>query len=111
MQTEGVAGLGGWRWIFIIEGVITCVIAALGAVFLLSFPDSTSSKSLKFLNPEELQVVLARVDKDRGDATLEPFALKKFLKPAGDARIWGYAFSEYSNQLRHRPHDQKPQRG
>jgi len=23
MQMEGVAGLGGWRWIFIIEGVVS----------------------------------------------------------------------------------------
>lgn len=99
MQMDGLSGLGGWRWIFIIEGILTCVIAALGAIFLLSFPDSTSSKSLKFLNAEELQVVLARVNKDRGDAELEPFALKKFLKPAADARIWGYAFSKYSYEM------------
>lgn len=119
-QMEGVAGYGGWRWIFIIEGIvsvqtslgndvalftraptnrltrpqITCLIAGLGFLFLLSFPDSKSSKSLKFLTEDERRVIIARVNRDRGDATLEAFSWKKFLRPAADIRIWGYALSK-----------------
>ncbi|KJY00553.1 major facilitator superfamily transporter like protein [Zymoseptoria brevis] len=47
-QMDGVGGLKGWRWIFILEGIISVIIGA-GCFFLL--PDSPSSAS--WLKPEE----------------------------------------------------------
>ncbi|KAK3064988.1 hypothetical protein LTS18_014874 [Coniosporium uncinatum] len=91
MQMEGVAGLGGWRWIFIIEGVLTVVVAGFGFIFLVSFPDNSTSRSVRFLTPDELRWVIARVDADRGDATVEPFNLKKWLSGGADWKIWCYA--------------------
>lgn len=79
------------RQIFVIEGVLTCCIALLGYVFLLSFPDDAKSSTLKFLSEDELSYVIARVERDRADAHVEPFSLAKFLRPAGDWTIWCFA--------------------
>lgn len=78
--------------IFIIEGVLSCAVAFLGFMFLLSFPDNTKSRSLTFLHPDELRYVIARVNRDRADAHLEPFQIKKFLASALDWKIWCFAF-------------------
>jgi predicted MFS family arabinose efflux permease len=45
---DGVGNYEGWRWIFILEGVFT-VLVAIGAFFLMhDFPETAS-----FLTPEE----------------------------------------------------------
>ncbi|KAL8936100.1 MAG: hypothetical protein Q9216_005110 [Gyalolechia sp. 2 TL-2023] len=90
MQMEGIRGYGGWRWIFIIEGCITCLVAFLGYAFLISFPDNEKSRSIRFLSSEERQLIIARVNQDRGDANLEKFTFKKWLGGASDWKIWAY---------------------
>ncbi|KAI7174152.1 hypothetical protein D0869_05265 [Hortaea werneckii] len=91
MQMEGVANYGGWRWIFIIEGLLTVVIACVGLVFMRSFPDRAKSNSLKFLTEEERLCILARVNQDRGDADTEKFNIKLWARSGLDWKIWAYA--------------------
>jgi hypothetical protein len=45
-----------------------------------------------FLKPAEVKHVVDVLDKDRGDVDPEPFSLARFLKPARDVEIWGFAF-------------------
>ncbi|KAI0850320.1 MFS general substrate transporter [Daldinia vernicosa] len=89
MQLDGTAGLSGWRWIFIIEGVITCLLASLGYWLLVDFPDS-KRKSWRFLSDRERSWIVRRVDADRGDAEAPKFKLSLFLKGGLDLRVWGY---------------------
>jgi len=91
IHMEGLAGYGGWRWIFIIEGIITCIVAAFGAIFLLGFPDNTQSRSLRFLSADQLRCVIARVNHDRGDAELVKFNFRLWLRSGKDWKIWAYA--------------------
>jgi MFS family permease len=90
-QMKGLQGLNGWRWIFIIEGVLTCVIAIMGYFLLVGFPDD-KHRNWRFLNDRETELIIARVNKDRGDAHTEKFNLKKFLGAASDMKIWGFAW-------------------
>lgn len=76
------------RWIFIIEGILTCVVALVSFLTLVEFPDR-SVTAWRFLNQRELDWVLRRVNRDRGDAELEPFSWKKFLGASLDLRLWG----------------------
>jgi predicted MFS family arabinose efflux permease len=39
---HGAHGISGWRWLFIIEGVITVAVAAVAAVVLPNYPSTTS---------------------------------------------------------------------
>ncbi|OJJ57301.1 hypothetical protein ASPSYDRAFT_79531 [Aspergillus sydowii CBS 593.65] len=93
MQMENVEGIRGWRWIFIIEGVITCAIAIFAYIFIICFPDEERDKpSFKFLEPDESQFIIDRLERDRGDVELEEFNLVKYLKPALHLEVWGFAF-------------------
>ncbi|RDA88477.1 hypothetical protein CP532_6647 [Ophiocordyceps camponoti-leonardi (nom. inval.)] len=90
-QMNGLAGIQGWRWIFIIEGVISCVIALVSYVLLVEFPED-GHRSWRFLSKQECDFVIRRVNRDRGDAVTEAFSLRAFLSPALDSKIWVYAF-------------------
>ncbi|KAJ5468738.1 Major facilitator superfamily domaingeneral substrate transporter [Penicillium sp. IBT 31633x] len=90
MQLDGTHGLTGWRWIFILEGVITGAIGILCFFFLVDFPDR-AHKSWRFLNQRECEFIVRRINKDRNDGDMEAFSLNKFLKPALDMKIWGFA--------------------
>lgn len=63
---NGKAGLAGWRWLFVIDFLITLPIALYG--FLL-FPDTPNSTRAKYLTREEKDLAIERlpeVDKQRG---------------------------------------------
>jgi hypothetical protein len=90
-QMKGISGFSGWRWIFIIEGILSCVCALAGYIFLVGFPEE-SHKSWRFLSQQERDFVIRRVNRDRDDALTEPFSLGAFLKPATDIKIWVFAF-------------------
>lgn len=50
----------------------------------------------KFLSDEEYDFIARRITKDRADASLEPFNLKKYLKAGLDINIWGIGLIYYS---------------
>lgn len=90
MQLGGREGLTGWRWIFIIEGTITCALGVAGYWLLVDFPDS-NRKSWAWLNARECEWVVSRIQRDRGDSKAAPFNLGKFLGAGKDWKIWAYA--------------------
>ncbi|KAL6711646.1 hypothetical protein ACN47E_004580 [Coniothyrium glycines] len=55
-KMDGVGGLEGWRWIFILEGMLTVVVAVFAFFALHDFPETAS-----FLNEEERAFVVYRL--------------------------------------------------
>jgi MFS family permease len=86
-QMEGVANIRGWRWIFIIEGIFTVLISVIGFVFLVAFPEK-AHMTWRFLDERETKWVIDRLNRDRGDATVEPFNVWKFAACALDIKLW-----------------------
>ncbi|EME48560.1 hypothetical protein DOTSEDRAFT_19083 [Dothistroma septosporum NZE10] len=90
-----MSGMAGWRWIFIMQGLLTCVIAMIGAFTISDFPEKSAQKSksfaLSFLTQKEADFVVARIQKDRRDAIAEPFHLGTYLRCGLDSKIWGFA--------------------
>jgi len=86
-------GLAGWRWIFILQGVITVVIGIIGAYFIVDFPELAHKPGMgkNFLNKAEVDFIVARIDKDRSDALPEEFNIRKYLANALDLKVWGFA--------------------
>ncbi|BEI81739.1 hypothetical protein CcaverHIS002_0208990 [Cutaneotrichosporon cavernicola] len=83
---HGIAGLSGWRWIFIIEGILTVVIAIIGFVLIVDFPDRST-----FLTPEEKEMIITRIDRDRGDSEADPMTKAKFISYMCEPKIWLFA--------------------
>ncbi|KAK3321595.1 general substrate transporter [Apodospora peruviana] len=90
MQMRGLAGLNGWRWIFIIEGILTVLLGIAGYWLLVDFPDSMR-QTWAFLGERERDWICARVHADRGDVKAQPFSMKKYLGAGMDPKIWAYA--------------------
>ncbi|GFN20429.1 putative MFS transporter [Aspergillus tubingensis] len=62
-KMAGLRGYGGWRWVFIIEGVITCVVAIVWFFIIPGFPED-----VKWLNEEERTYIRAKLARDAGKA-------------------------------------------
>ncbi|KAK2051026.1 MFS general substrate transporter [Colletotrichum caudatum] len=97
-RLNGAANLKGWSWIFIIEGVITCIIGIVGYFLLVGFPDA-QKPTWKFLSDKETAWVISRVQNDRGDAKLPAFSIKKFLRGCSDVKVWALAVIYFNNAL------------
>lgn len=65
-KMSGLQGYSGWRWIFILEGVLTCVVSILFFFILPNFPEDA-----KWLSEEERAYVKARLAADQGKAAIE----------------------------------------
>ncbi|OCL03477.1 pantothenate transporter liz1 [Glonium stellatum] len=59
---DGARGLRAWRWVFIIEGAITVVVAFTSFFILPNFPRTT-----KWLTEEERQLAVWRLQEDIGE--------------------------------------------
>ena len=62
-KMDGMCGYSGWRWVFIIEGVLTSVVAIILFFFIADFPED-----VKWLNEEERTYMRAKLAKDVGKA-------------------------------------------
>ncbi|KAF1844242.1 pantothenate transporter liz1 [Cucurbitaria berberidis CBS 394.84] len=59
---DGTHGLRAWRWVFILEGIITVIIAFTAFFILPNFPRTTS-----WLTEEERQLAVYRLQEDIGE--------------------------------------------
>ncbi|KAL4801860.1 phthalate transporter [Aspergillus unguis] len=90
MQMDGIGNQEGWRWIFIIEGILTCVLGLCSYLILVDFPEQ-SPKSWRFLTEAEAAYVVASINNDRSDVHAEPFSIKQYLWNGADSKVWIYA--------------------
>lgn len=65
-KMSGMRGYAGWRWIFILEGTLTAVVAILFFFLIPSFPEDAN-----WLTEEEREYVKARLYKDQGRSAAE----------------------------------------
>lgn len=88
---DGVGGLEGWRWIFILEGIVTVIVALLAFFVLHDFPETAT-----FLTEEERAFVVYRLKyqgQEKGGsgrrvAQAEEFKWKYVIQAFTDWQIW-----------------------
>jgi len=80
-----VGHMSGWRWIFILEGLITVLLSIAGYWLIVDFPEKN-----KFLTPEETSILRARIERDRADYEYDPITFAKCLKYTLDLKLWAY---------------------
>lgn len=79
----GIAGYGGWRWIFIIEGLATVVIAAVSKFIIVDWPETA-----KFLNDQERKLLLGRLAADGGQAKMDRLDSPAMKRAFSDVKIY-----------------------
>ncbi|RDW91730.1 MFS transporter-1 [Coleophoma crateriformis] len=90
---DGLAGLAGWRWLFIIEGLASIVAAVVVAFFMPDYP----SNSTRFINEEETLLACNRLAVD-GIALAQDHGAKGvphwkiFIMTVKDWRVWAQCF-------------------
>ncbi|KIY72966.1 retrograde regulation protein 2 [Cylindrobasidium torrendii FP15055 ss-10] len=85
LQADGLHGIQGWRWLFIIEGVATVGLALLFATYL---PNSV--ETAKFLTPQEKDFLSYnfRLDQGQADHKDELSAWDAFSMAVTDPKTW-----------------------
>ncbi|RSH85433.1 hypothetical protein EHS25_004829 [Saitozyma podzolica] len=82
---EGVGGTRGWKWLFIIEGLVTVVLAIIAFFVLPDYPTTT-----KLLTEEEKRLALIRIAAGNVGAGEENILTHKqaFMASVKDIRTW-----------------------
>ena len=80
---SGVGGYSGWRWIFIVEGLITIVAAACGKFFIVNWPEKA-----KFLNSDERQLLSRRLQRDNPEGKMDRLDKKARTRILYDWKIY-----------------------
>lgn len=62
-RINGHGGLAGWRWIFILEGIVTCGFAIIAFFIISDFPQDAL-----WLSESQRRAVIQRLEHDRRDA-------------------------------------------
>ncbi|QIW97124.1 hypothetical protein AMS68_002642 [Peltaster fructicola] len=89
-QLDGAGGLRGWRWMFLVQGLISCLIGIVTYFWMVDFPEN-AHKSLYFLTDDEQKLAVSRIQADRKDVLTEPFTWTSTLKHAADLKVYGFA--------------------
>jgi MFS family permease len=71
-KMDGIGGYGGWRWVFIIEGAATCLMAVIVFFALPDFP-----QDCKWLTQSEFEFLRDRAARENG--TLSPSTRMRWL--------------------------------
>ena len=82
---DGVAGLAGWQWMFVVEAMPAIV---LGIVCFYALDDSIAAA--KWLTPEEKRFAADLVARD-----VRPTASHSIREGLADRRLWGLSFTYF----------------
>ncbi|KAJ4423747.1 hypothetical protein N0V82_001634 [Gnomoniopsis sp. IMI 355080] len=83
---DNVGGLAGWRWLFILQGAVTFVIAVVGFFLLPDFPHDT-----KWLTQEERDLAVSRMELDIVENKGETSTLEGLKQAVSDPMVWLFA--------------------
>ncbi|KAH8589733.1 MFS nicotinic acid transporter-like protein [Bisporella sp. PMI_857] len=91
---RGVGGYAGWRWIFILEGLLTIVIAFGAYFFIHNYPATAP-----FLTEPERAFINARLKADSDATNDEEFAWSNVNAALKDYKCWLYGLGFHTMSL------------
>ncbi|KAF4467156.1 major facilitator superfamily transporter [Fusarium albosuccineum] len=89
---DNVAGLAGWKWLFILQGAVTFVIAVVGYFVLPDFPLTT-----KWLTQEERDLAYNRMELDTVANRGETSTWQGLKQAAKDPLVWIFCFMAHAH--------------
>jgi predicted MFS family arabinose efflux permease len=89
IRLDGAAGLEGWRWLFIVEGLMSAV-TGIATFFLLPNDYETAY----FLDEEDKALMRIRMQQSARYADTEEFNIKEVWKTLRDPKSWLTSFNQ-----------------
>lgn len=89
-KLDGKGGIAGWRYMFLVQGIIAMVIGLVTYFWIVDFPEE-AHRSFWFLTPEEQELAVARINADRKDVEPDTFSWGKVFVHARDPKVYGFA--------------------
>ncbi|KIK90892.1 hypothetical protein PAXRUDRAFT_831284, partial [Paxillus rubicundulus Ve08.2h10] len=87
---DGLGGLEGWSWIFILEGVITILVALIATFVMVDYPSTA-----KFLTAEERSFVIETRERDEAQDEEHPMS-QQIWAAFTDWQVWALAMVQAS---------------
>ncbi|RSL42899.1 hypothetical protein CEP54_015308 [Fusarium duplospermum] len=95
---EGVRGIAGWQWLFIIEGAGSFGAALIAFIFLPDFPGQKSGAVKWLLTDDEQKVAVERIQRDRVSLPQADNSVWSGLSMAAkDIRTWVFVIMLTAN--------------
>lgn len=87
----GIAGMSGWRWIMIIEG-LPSIVLGVAVYFLLP----NNPEHAYFLSDSEKKLMVARFRRHYGDtASAQEFSKEDMLAAFKDWKVWAFCVAQF----------------
>ncbi|KAJ4859396.1 major facilitator superfamily domain-containing protein [Trichoderma breve] len=93
-KMAGVVWSNGWRWIFILEGIATVIVATIAYWFIENYPDTA-----KFLTKPEREFIQTRLAADCDAMIKEEFTWSAVLEAVRDPNCWLYSLGFHTMSL------------
>lgn len=84
---DGISGLPGWAWIFILEGLGTVLVGAFCWWMIFDWPENA-----RFLSPDDRIRLQRRLILDKQGKTVSGFDKRHIYAALGDWKTYGYMF-------------------
>jgi MFS transporter, ACS family, tartrate transporter len=81
LELDGLAGLDGWQWLFLVEGIPAVVLGVVTLRFLDERPDDAD-----WLDPDERAFLTAEVERER--ELRESLGAQRLRDALGSGRVW-----------------------
>ncbi|KAH6880546.1 major facilitator superfamily domain-containing protein [Thelonectria olida] len=95
---EGVRGIAGWQWLFIIEGAGSFLAAVVAVALLPDFPGQKTGVAKWLLTDAEQRVAVERIERDRVSLPTEDPSVWNGLRLAvKDIRTWVFVIMLTAN--------------
>ncbi|KKY29149.1 putative mfs transporter [Phaeomoniella chlamydospora] len=91
---DGVGNYAGWRWIFILEGLLTVVVSIAAYFFIFNYPDTA-----KFITNEERSLIHQRLKDDTDATRSEGFNWTNVSRAFKDPKVWLYGLAFHTMSL------------
>lgn len=91
-KMDGMGGISGWRWLFILQGAVTLVVA-LVAFFIL--PDEPLTTH--WLTPDERTLAHERIMRDTVGNKGETTSVSGIIEAAKDPKVWLFVLIQHAH--------------
>ena len=91
---KGVGGLNGWRWIFILEGILTVLVSISAYYFIADYPATA-----KFVTEKERAFINARLASNSDATRNETFTWTNVRHALQDPKVWLYGLGFHTMSL------------